>query len=281
MSGTKIYEYHRPTTVNEALALLAPPAAERQPPTIPLAGGTAVDRTSAEAVAVVDLQALGLDGLLPGGASLEVGAMLTLQSLLEYLDAANETEMGGLDALKRVIPLEATYNLRQVATVAGTLVAAGGRSPFATALLALDARLSLLPGDETTALGDLLPFRHERLHGRLITQVSLPLNARLAYEYVARTPADQPVVAAAAAIWPSGRTRIALGGFDPKQSDKRNDKRSGAPCLAFDGTEADGATLAARNAYAQAGDEWASADYRQEMAGILTQRCLDSLYTQN
>jgi CO/xanthine dehydrogenase FAD-binding subunit len=273
MSKTTICEYHRPKTIEEALALLSRPEQH----TIPLAGGTTVNRARAEAVDVVDLQALGLDGLLPRSAYLEAGAMLTLQSLLEYLEAESNDRLSGLAALKRVIQLEATYNLRQAATVAGTLVAASGRSPFAIALLALDIRLSLLPDNEQISLGDLLPLRRERLRGRLITQLSIPLNARLAYEYVARTPADQPIVGVAAAVWPSGRTRVALGGYGAEQNFKRSLERSDSPCLAFDGTEAEGAVPAARNAFAEAGDEWASAEYRQEMAGILTQRCLDSL----
>jgi len=165
----------------------------------------------------------------------------------------------------KVVGHEATYNLRQVASVAGTLVAADGRSPFATLLLALDAALTLQPGDEQVGLGDLLPLRGERLEGRLITQVTIPSNVRMAYEYVARTPADRPIVCAAVIQWPSGRTRLALGGY------------GAAPVLAFDGTESEGLETAARSAYSQAGDEWASAAYRQEIAGILAARCLKNL----
>jgi len=154
--------------------------------------------------------------------------------------------------------------------VAGALVTASGRSPFATAMLALDAQLRLQPdgnqpGDEQVGLGDLLPVRLERLPHRLITLVSIPLNARLAYEYVARSPADVPIVCAAVAIWPSGRTRVALGGFGD------------SPVLAFDGSEAEGAEIAASDAYSQAGDEWASAEYRQEVAGVLVKRCIRQL----
>jgi CO/xanthine dehydrogenase FAD-binding subunit len=107
--------------------------------------------------------------------------------------------------------------------------------------------------------------RGERLHHRLITQVAIPANARLAYEYVARTPADRPVVCVAAAQWPSGRTRLAVGGFGP------------APRLALDGTESEGAGQAARSACSQAQDAWASAEYRQEVAQVLAERCVSSL----
>lgn len=247
-----IKEYHRPHTLDEALALLSRPA----PFTIPLAGGTALGHHDLSDLAVVDLQALGLDQITRKGSSIQIGAMVTLQSLLES---------GEVEQLNSAISLEATYNLRQVATCAGTVLAADGRSPLTTALLALDVALVLQPGNETISLGDLLPFRKERLRSRLVTQINLPVNLRFAYEYVARTPADQPIVCAALAVWPSGRTRLALGGF------------GAAPTLAFDGTEPGGIEMAARSAYSQAGDVWGSADYREEMAGVLARRCLASL----
>jgi CO/xanthine dehydrogenase FAD-binding subunit len=257
-----IIEYHRPALLEEALRLLERP----EPLTLPLAGGTALNQPSPERFAVVDLQGLGLNTLHAKGNFLSLGATLTLQSLLESLDEAAARGPASLrQALSRCITLEATYNLRQAATVAGTLVAADGRSPFATALLALDATLSLQPGDESLCLGDLLPLRAERLRRRLITRVTLPLNARLAYEVIARTPADRPIVCAAAATWPSGRTRLALGGYGR------------APLLALDGTEADGAEIAARSAYSHAEDAWASAEYRQEMAALLAKRCLQAI----
>jgi CO/xanthine dehydrogenase FAD-binding subunit len=186
---------------------------------------------------------------------------LTLQVLLEQPDLP--------PALQRAIQHEASYNLRQVATVAGTLIAADGRSPFATALLALDAALTWRTGgteaESQVGLGDLLPVRGDRLRGRLVTQVSLPLNAHLVYEYVARTPADRPIVCAAVAVWPSGRTRVAMGGY------------GNAPILALDGPEGSGVEAAGRNAYCDAGDEWASAEYRQEAAAVLALRCLQQI----
>ncbi len=252
-----ITEYHRPQTLGEALALLQRAA----PPTLPLAGGSVLNRPSPQPVAVVDLQELGLDGIQLQGNTLQLGATVTLQSLLDYLKSDASNAPLSL-ALSKAILHEATANLRQVASLAGTLVVAGGRSPFATAMLALDATLSFEPGGESLALGDFLPFRAERLSGRLITRLTIPGNVRLAYEYVARTPADQPIVCAAVARWPSGRTRLVLGGY------------GGAPILVLDGTEPDGVEAAARSAYSHAADEWASAEYRSDVAATLALRCL-------
>lgn len=248
-----IIEYHRPDNLDDALKLLARP----EPKTIPLGGGSVVSQPSEDDFAVVDLQALGLKGIQSSGKTLEVGAAVTLQSLLEYAELS--------PALVKAIRHEATYNVRQRATVAGSLVAADGRSPFAAAMLALAPELILLPGDEKISLGEVLPMRVETLDKKLIAQINLPVNVKLAYEYVARTPADLPVVCAAVAQWPSGRTRVALGGYGK------------TPLLAMDGPNPQGADVAARDAYREAGDSWATAEYRSDVAAKLTRRCLDAL----
>ena len=112
-------------------------------------------------------------------------------------------------------------------------------------------------------LGDFLPLRN--LEGSLITSITLPLNAKLAFEYVSRTPADKPIVCVALAQWNSGRTRLALGGYGK------------SPMLAMDGTEAEGIETAARNAFHEATDEWASAEYRVDVAATLAKRCLERI----
>jgi CO/xanthine dehydrogenase FAD-binding subunit len=42
----------------------------------------------------------------------------------------------------------------------------------------------------------------------------------------------------------------------------------------IDGDISDDISAAARSAYSNAGDEWASAEYRAEMADVLSRRCL-------
>jgi putative selenate reductase FAD-binding subunit len=253
-----IIEYNRPSNLEEALQLLARPS----PLTLPLGGGTVLNLSSPPDCAVVDLQDLGLNTLEEKSGNLVAGAMVTLQMLVDY---ATRQETGLLPTLKGVIEYDSTYNIRNWATLGGLVASAGGRSPLLTALLALDCQVGLLPGNEYASLGDLLPLRKENLKGKLISEVLMPLKARLAFEYVARSPADRPVVCAAVAKWPSGRTRVALGGYGK------------IPLLALDGPEARGGFEAAKNAFSGAQDEWASAEYRQETAGVLTRRCLQEL----
>ena len=253
-----IKTYHRPKTLEEALSLLA------RPDTLPLGGGTLVNTPAFEAqdFEVVDLQSLGLDQIQPVGHTLEIGATVSLQRLLD--------ESGLPAGLLQAIRLEAPLNLRNMATVAGTLVAADGRSTFAAALLAMDAKVTVDGGPKTEdglrsmvyGLGEFLPLRHELLKGRLITQIAIPANVKFAFETVSRTPADKPIVCAALCQWPGGRARLALGGWGK------------SPLLAMDGLEPDGVDAAARNAYHEASDDFASAAYRMDVAATLAKRCL-------
>ncbi len=246
-----ITTYHRPQTLEEALTLLT------QPNTVPLGGGTLLSQPTTDSVAVVDLQSLSLDSVSRKGNDFEVGATTTLQSLLENENCP--------ESLKTAIKLEAPINIRNSATIAGTLVASDGRSPFSTALLALDVKLEQAIFNNSkveyrsTNIGEFLPLRSTNL----ITKIILPLNTKFAFEFVSRTPADKPIICAALTQWGSGRTRLALGGYGK------------SPILAMDGTEADGLETAAKNAYHEANDEWASAEYRMDVAAVLAKRCLE------
>ncbi len=242
-----ITAYHRPNTIEEALQLLARPE-----PTRPLGGGTVLSAPSDEQVAVVDLQKLGLSEISAKGQTLHIGSTASLEALLQIESMQ--------PAMAAAIRHEATYNLRQTATVAGSLVAASGRSPFGLAMLALDAQLHLQPNDEELAYGELLALRGETLRGKLITKITVSSQATLKYEYVARTPADLPIVALALASWPSGRTRLAVAGWGD------------TPVLALDGREGSGLADGLANALSNAGDQWASAEYRNEAGRALLAR---------
>lgn len=251
-SNEMITNYHRPRTLEEALKLLS------EPDSRPLGGGTVLTQSAEESFSVVDLQDLGLDKLRKSGNYLSIGATVTLQSMLESpLTPA---------ALKTGLNLESPINQRNRITVAGALITSTGRSPFAGLMLAMDAKMSVL-GAETAVypLGDFLLSQHEFLKNKLVTNIEIPIQVKLAFETVARSPADQPIVFAALAQWKSGRTRLVLGGWGK------------TPALAFDGTDASGLEAAARNAAQDAKDQWASAEYRSDIAAVLAKRCLGKI----
>ena len=228
-----------------------------------MGGGTSLNQSSGKSFSVVDLQLLGLDTIHKVGENVEIGATATLQSLLENQYTPPEFRK----AIQHDIPL----NLRNMATIGGAIVSFGGRSPFLTALLAIDPVIFLAPDKEHIHLGDLLPLRGEILAGKIITHVTFSLKINLQYEYVARTPMDKPIVCVALGKWVSGRTRVVLGGWGQ------------LPTLAMDGklsvTEAN-ETLAmiTGNATINSSDEWASEGYRQQYCRSIGKEVLDKIH---
>ena len=244
-----IENYYRPHTLEEALHLL------KQPAVVPLGGGTGLTQPGDENFSVVDLQELGLNKITKIGNNLEIGAGVTLQQLLESEYCPQ--------SLAQAIRIDAGLNIRNAATVAGALVSCDGRSAFATAMLAQDAKLAILAENSESVinLGDYLPVRPKGL----ITAITIPLNVSTVFETVARTPMDKPIVCAAMTRWASGRIRLSLGGTQ------------NAPVLALDGTTADDVEAAARNAFHEADDAWATSAYRASTAATLAKRCLSAL----
>jgi CO/xanthine dehydrogenase FAD-binding subunit len=251
-------EYHRPRTLDEALTLLKKG--------VPLAGGTSLAPRIRGLSSVVDLQDIDLDRIEVSETRLIAGACVTLQSLAQIADSV-------LGALVQASHLEAGWNLRNVATLAGTLMSADGRSPLVTTLLALDTKVVLQPGGEELLLDEFLARRERQELDRLITTIAIGRPRWLACEQVARSPADRPIVCAAVAeIEPEGRQRqlrVALGGYGSRaillSTIERGPESENA---------ADALGRLASEAYAQAGDAWASAEYRSVVAGVLVRRLI-------
>ena len=181
---TPILEYHRPTTLDAALALLGRPA----PRTRPLAGGAHYRRGLKWPEALVDLAELGLNAVEPSGAGWEIGATVTLEAL-----AAEEAIPAALrDAARRQAP----RNFRQRSTIGGMIATRDTGALFAC-LLALQARMKLEPGGRSVPLASYAQTR--LMNGDLITSVSFPASRRVAFAEISRTPADLPVLCVAVA----------------------------------------------------------------------------------
>ncbi|MGB9640595.1 MAG: FAD binding domain-containing protein [Anaerolineales bacterium] len=248
-----IEEYYRPKTLTEALEILQKKGSAAKI----LAGGTSLRKWGESIKTVVDLQSIGFDQIAYRQTDTVIGAMVTLDQFAHLNTIPS--------ALRQAIELQASFNQRQIATVAGSLLTANGRSTFATAMLALNARLHSFPSQKEFSYGDVLALSSNTLAGEIVTEILIPTQVQLAFEYVARTPADLPLVCVALARWNSGRLRLALGGWGK------------TPMLVLDGVGKQEVALAARSAYSQAVDEWASASYRSEIAALLAQRCLNTL----
>jgi CO/xanthine dehydrogenase FAD-binding subunit len=184
LGQSMITAYHRPSSLDEALALLAD--ARR----IPLAGGTEVVTAERDReVEVVDLQALGLDRIEPlGNGRVRLGAMARLQ------DVVDSAAVPGL--LRQLATAEQPSTLRTIATVGGAVAGAHGESVFAAGLLAHEAAVALT-GGHRRSLADLWADPSV-LQGRIILAVEVAADGESSWAATGRTPADTPIVAAIA-----------------------------------------------------------------------------------
>jgi CO/xanthine dehydrogenase FAD-binding subunit len=171
-----IVEYHRPHSIEEAINLVEKSEIE----SVLMGGGTAIDRFRMEPFAVIDLQDAGMDVIRVRGNSLDIGACVTLHALAQQPDIQPH--------LTKSILHQAASNIRQVASVAGTIVSAGGRSPFALAMLALDASLVIEPGEEQQALGDFMALKRTTLKSRSMS----PGHQQTCRSFLLRLPGGHP-----------------------------------------------------------------------------------------
>ena len=242
-----IIEYHRPETEAEAIALLS----HTDPKTVPLGGGTVLSRTE-EQVAVVDLQALGWNAIRESGTFVIAGSGVTLEALRSYFGADS--------ALGRAIAIEAGKNIRDMATLGGTLGNNDGRSPLLTALLALGVELMVKPGEEGYEVDQWLEARKSFRSSKVIASVFFSRSTSLEFESIGRSPLDLPMLCCAVARNGQHQVRIAIGGFGE------------SPCLAFSGTDQEDYLPGVEEALQNSGDQWASAEYRLQTGRILVRR---------
>jgi carbon-monoxide dehydrogenase medium subunit len=268
-------EYHRPDSIDKAVTLLR----RGGPGTVALAGGTTLVASGRRDVeAVVDLRALPLAYVRAQSATLFIGATITLQQLIDHPDM--QTFASG--ALAETARAVAGRNTRNAATVGGTVASAGGEDPFLTALLALDAKLTVYaPKSREIPLAGFLAYRERLLKdGALIAQISLPLLVGplgAAYVAVGRTPRDRPIVCAVArmelAAGVAGNVRLALGGVAPLPV-----RANGAEQLLerkeLTAARIEAAAEKAAAGLSPAGDFRGSVEYRREMANVLARRAL-------
>ena len=256
-----LYKYPQPSDLEEALSLLQGP----QIGSVPLAGGPClVPEASHNVQAVIDLAALNL-AYIRVETGVVIGAMTTLQTIAE-----NEHLRDYADGLLVKAVLDsAAHNVRDAATLGGSIVSAVGASPLLTALLALDAKLTLR-GDQEGEI-DLSDWANPA--HTLILQIDLPAlsdDTHAAYEKVARTPADLPIVCVAArATVTAGQlseVRVAIGGVGEK------------PALVESNEIApEAAAQLALESIDPPSDYFASSEYRREMTNVLVKRALTNL----
>jgi len=247
--------------------------------TVPLAGGGSLVGSADPVIeAVVDLQGLGLDGIGLSDGVLRLGAMATRAALAQDENAARIYD--GL--IGRAARLSGGSVQRNRATLGGALAVAATEDPLVAALLVSDALVVLYARDgyREVALADFLPRRAGLLAApALIVEIMVPVPAAGAggLAAVARTPADTPIVLAAAALEVEGgrceSARLALGGVAPTavRLPEVEAMLAGQP---LSGELIGSAAARAGDRLDPPGDFRGSPEYRRAMACVLSERAL-------
>ena len=256
----QLKKYHRPESVESALELLGRPDVR----TALVAGGTYLAaRLDEEVEEVVDLQATGLDQIEHYDQHMRMGATVTIQAVVDDEEAPS--------LLREMARREGPNTFRNQGTVGGAVARAdavrdnasgeNAGSEFLAALLVLEAEVTVrtASGEHQLALADFLaeaPAQDGSQKKGIVTSVTLVKGGKTADARVARTPSDAPIVAAVGRRDGAGNVHLALCGVaeHPILVDPDEVENVDPP-----------------------GNFRGSADYRREMASVLTRRVVGAL----
>jgi aerobic carbon-monoxide dehydrogenase medium subunit len=248
-------EYHRASSLDDALAALGRPEAKA------LAGGQSLIPVMKLRIArpsvLVDLGGLELGGLELRDDELRIGALATWHDIA-YSDTLDSPGLAGLAECAEGI---GDIQVRNRGTIGGSLAHADPASDIPAILLVLGARVEIhsADGERTLPVSDLLtgPFTTALGDGELITAVVVPVpppGTGSAYASVEHPASGFPLAGAGAVVRPDDTSAIAVTGVGAHPS-----------LLPEDGS------LDGLDVY---GDRFAPETYRRHLTGVVAQRAL-------
>lgn len=245
-------EYVRPTTLEDALEALQDGVA--------MSGGTYLTPMRETLERVVDLQDLGLDGISQRGPLMHAGATVSLEEFRRAVSAS-------MPDLARACRVEAALNLRNGATLAGTIVAGDGRSALLCGLMALKPTIETAPGQKEISIEGLFEMMKSRVR-YLMVGISFEPPRAYTYHQVARSPFDLPILSVAAARFANKSYGIAVGGWGDRP------RALADVAHALEEGDLEKALEIGSKAFQDAGDDWASSEYRASVGPALLRRAL-------
>jgi carbon-monoxide dehydrogenase medium subunit len=275
------FEYHAPSTLSEALALLGQYGDEAKV----LAGSQSLvplmKLRLAQPAHVVDLRKVdGLVGVRDVGGTLHIGALTTHAAL-----AADPLFRAKLPMAAEAANQIGDAQVRNVGTIGGSLAHADPAADWPAVLMALDASVVIAGprGERTLKVEDLIvgPLMTALDSGEILTQVRIalpPARTAGAYEKLPNPASRFAVVGVAAEVSLDGRggvawSRIALTGLGSKVS------RATAVEQALQGKPADPAAIKSASTRAAEGlelrpDLTGSTAYKAQLAAVYTERAV-------
>lgn len=269
---TTDFDYHRATSVQNALELLAANDGAKL-----LAGGHSLVPSMklrlASPSALIDIsQVAELQGIRQEGDTLIIGAGTTHAQILHS------------DLLKQLCPIlpEAADwigdpMVRNCGTIGGAVAHADPAADYPASMLALEASFKLVSqtGERVVAAADFFHGMFETAvqEGEMLTEIHIPVQAgaKMSYAKFPHPASHYAIVGVAVVLTDSG-ARVALTGAGAKAM--RLSRVEAA--LGSDYSEANvaAATQNAVDAGDLLGDRFASAEYRAHLAGVFAQRAI-------
>ena len=269
---TTDFDYHRATSVQNALELLAANDGAKL-----LAGGHSLVPSMklrlASPSALIDIsQVAEIQGIRQEGDTLIIGAGTTHAQILHS------------DLLKKLCPIlpEAADwigdpMVRNCGTIGGAVAHADPAADYPASMLALEASFKLVSqtGERVVAVADFFHGMFETAvqEGEMLTEIHIPVQAgaKMSYAKFPHPASHYAIVGVAVVLTDSG-ARVALTGAGAKAMRLPRVEQA----LGSDYSEANvaAATHNAVDAGDLLGDRFASAEYRAHLAGVFAQRAI-------
>ena len=214
----------------------------------------------------IDLSGLGLDTIEETETEFRIGAMASLRALELHEGLAAYTNGAMRESVRHIVGVQ----LRNLATVGGSLYSRFGFSDVLTLFLVLDAQVELYKG----GIVPLSEYAERPKDRDILVRVIVPKRkAKFNYQSVRISQTDIPVLTCAAAKNAAGEYRFAIGARPGKAV------LYTLPADAGETPELTSARFAAsiRSRIKTESNMRGSAEYRNHLAGVLVKRAVKQL----
>ena len=274
------FEYHRPSNVGEAVAMLARLDSDARL----LAGGHSLipmmKLRLAQPSSLVDLGGCAeLKGIRIEGGEIVIGAMTTQHEII-----ASEELTAAAPILRETALLIADPQVRYMGTIGGNAANGDPGNDMPALLMTLGATYVLRggAGERRVAARDYYRGVYETaaLAGEILTEIRIPTPPKghgSAYEKLKRKVGDYATAAAAVVLTVSGGKIASCAIGLTNVADRpllAVDASAAVVGSALDKASLDKAAAAVETIVAPAEDARGSAEYRTKMAGVMTRRAL-------
>ena len=192
-----IREYKRAESLEEAWQL------NQKRPNRVLGGMIWLKMENINVGTAIDLSGLGLDTIEETDEGFSIGAMVTLRQLELHPGLAAYTDGAVRESVRHIVGVQ----LRNLATVGGSIYSRFGFSDVLTMFLALNASVELYKG----GVVPLAEYAQRPYDRDILVRVLVPKeNARFVYQSVRNSQTDFPVLTCAAAKLADGSIRAAI-----------------------------------------------------------------------